>query len=143
VEFLMKQLKDADKQLVQCMQQIKFMAEEKELMWKHLEDLQETAQVVVDMVDPLGEVVVDNRTLLERLREAPQKIASYVSETTMTYVAHVLGLVKSFWPNANVESGRTNLNYTDSSALILSRKAVRTQPHFKRYNPVVCRVKSR
>jgi hypothetical protein len=40
---------------------------------------------------------------LERLREAPQKIASYVSETTRTYVAHVLGLVKSFWTKANME----------------------------------------
>jgi hypothetical protein len=39
--------------------------------------------------------------------------------------------------------GRTNLNYTGSSALILSREAVRTQPHFKRCNPVVCQVKSR
>jgi hypothetical protein len=38
--------------------------------------------------------------------------------------------------------GRTNLNYTGSSALVLSRKAVRTQLHFKRCNPVVCRVKS-
>jgi hypothetical protein len=38
---------------------------------------------------------------------------------------------------------RTNLNYTGSSALILSRKAVRTQLHFKLCNPVVCQVKSR
>jgi hypothetical protein len=37
---------------------------------------------------------------------------------------------------------RTNLNYTGSSALILSRKAVSTQPHFKQCNPVVCWVKS-
>jgi hypothetical protein len=42
--------------------------------------------------------------LLEHLREAPQKIASYISEITKTYVAHVLGLVKSFWPKAKVES---------------------------------------
>jgi hypothetical protein len=103
VELLMKQLEDADKQLVQCMQQMKSMAEEKELMQKQLEDLQEAAQVVIDMVDPLGEGVVNNRTLLERLREAPQKIASYISETNRTYVAHMLGLVKSFWPKANAE----------------------------------------
>jgi hypothetical protein len=41
--------------------------------------------------------------LLERLREALQKIASYLSETTKIYVAHVLGLVKSFWPKADVK----------------------------------------
>jgi hypothetical protein len=55
------------------------------------------------MVDPLEEVVVDDRTLLERLHEAPQKIAVYISKATKTYVAHVLGLIKSFWPMANVE----------------------------------------
>jgi hypothetical protein len=33
----------------------------------------------------------------------PQKIVSYVSETTRAYIAHVLRLVKSFWPKANVE----------------------------------------
>jgi hypothetical protein len=48
------------------------------------------------MVDPSEEVVVGNRTLLERLHEAPQKIVGYVSKTTKTYVAYVLGLVKSF-----------------------------------------------
>jgi hypothetical protein len=32
-----------------------------------------------------------------------KKIASYISETTKTYVAHVLGLVKSLWPKTNVE----------------------------------------
>jgi hypothetical protein len=38
--------------------------------------------MVVDMVDPLEEGVVS-------------------SETTNTYVAHILGLVKSYWPKAN------------------------------------------
>jgi hypothetical protein len=95
VGLLAKQLEDADQQLVQCMKQIKSMAEEKELKQKQLEDLHEAAQVVVNMVDP-SEGVVDNRTLLEPLHETPQKIASYVSETTKTYMAHVLGLVTSF-----------------------------------------------
>jgi hypothetical protein len=104
VELLAKQLEDADQQLVQCMQSIKSMAEEKELRQKQLEDLQEATQVVVNIVDPLEEEgVVNNRTLLEHLCEAPQKTASYVFETTKTYVVHVLGLVKSFWPKANVE----------------------------------------
>jgi NADH:ubiquinone oxidoreductase subunit E len=78
------------------MKQIKFMAEEKELKQKKLEDLQEAAQIVVNTVDPSEEGAIDNRTLLEYLHEAPQKIAGYISETTKTYVAHVLGLIKSF-----------------------------------------------
>jgi hypothetical protein len=54
------------------------------------------------MVDPPEEGVVSNKTLLERLRETPQKISSYVSETTRTYVEHILGLFKSYWPKANL-----------------------------------------
>jgi hypothetical protein len=60
MELLDKQFKDADQKLVQCMQQIKSMAEEKELRRKQLDNLQEAAQVGA----------VDNRTLLEHLREA-------------------------------------------------------------------------
>jgi phage shock protein A len=58
MELLVKQLEDADKQLAQCMQQIKSVAEEKELRQKQLEDLQEDAQVVINMVDPPEEGVV-------------------------------------------------------------------------------------
>jgi hypothetical protein len=49
------------------------MAEEKELRQKQLEELEDAAQVVANMVDPPEERVVDNRTLLEPLHEAPQK----------------------------------------------------------------------
>jgi len=96
VERLAKLLEDADKRLVQCMQQIKDIAVEKELRDKELEELKTTAQVVVDMVDAAEEGVVDSRTLVEQLRQVPQKIASYISETTREYVARVLSLVKSY-----------------------------------------------
>jgi hypothetical protein len=54
------------------------------------------------MVDPTEEGVVSDKTLLEWLCEAPQKIIGYISETTKTYVAHILGLIKSYWPKANL-----------------------------------------
>jgi hypothetical protein len=73
MELLAKRLEDADQQLVQYMKQIKSMAEQKERKQKQLEDPQEAAQVVINMVDPSEEGVVDDRTLLERLYEAPQK----------------------------------------------------------------------
>jgi hypothetical protein len=95
-EKLIKALQDADVKLVECMTQIRDMAAEKELKNKELEELKGVAQVVVDMVDPLEEGVINERTLLERLREAPQKISGYSSKTTKTYVAHILGLVKSY-----------------------------------------------
>jgi hypothetical protein len=62
------------------------------------------------MVDPPEEGVVSNKTLLERLRENPQKITSYISETTRTYVKHVLGLVKSYWPKADLEPLATRMS---------------------------------
>jgi SMC interacting uncharacterized protein involved in chromosome segregation len=102
MELLAKQLEDADVQLVECMEQIKDMAAEKELKDKELEELKGAAQVVVEMVDPQKEGVVNNKTLLKHLHEAPQKITGYISETTKTYVAHILGLVKSFWLKANL-----------------------------------------
>jgi hypothetical protein len=33
----------------------------------------------------------------------PCRRFGFISETTATYVAHVLGLFKSFWPKANLE----------------------------------------
>jgi hypothetical protein len=54
------------------------------------------------MVDPQEEGVVSSRTLLEHLHEAPLKITGYISETTRSYVAHILGLVNSYWPRANL-----------------------------------------
>ena len=47
-----KMLKDADKQLVEAMTQIKDMAEEKDLRKKELDDLKAAALAVIDMVDP-------------------------------------------------------------------------------------------
>jgi hypothetical protein len=77
---------------------------------RELEELKGAAHVVVDMVDPPEEGVVTNKTLLERLRETPQKISNYVSETTKTYVEHILGLFKSYWPKANLELLATGMS---------------------------------
>ena len=52
------------------------------------------------MVDPAEEGVPSAKTLVERLREAPQKVVGYLSDNTKLYVAHVLGLFKSYWPQA-------------------------------------------
>jgi hypothetical protein len=72
------------------------MAAEKQLKDKELVELKSAMQVVVDTVDPLEEGVISKKTLLEQLHEAPQKIS------TKTYVAHILGLVKSYSPKANL-----------------------------------------
>ena len=43
-----------------------------------------------------------DKTLVERLREAPQRITGFLSDTSKQYLAHALGLVKSFLPSANL-----------------------------------------
>ena len=40
--------------------------------------------------------------LLERLREAPQRLSSFFSDTSRDYLAHALGLVKSLLPSMNL-----------------------------------------
>jgi hypothetical protein len=62
------------------------------------------------MVDPSEEGLVSNKMLLERLRKIPQRISSYVSETIRTYVEHILGLVKSYWPKSNLEPLATGMS---------------------------------
>jgi hypothetical protein len=94
---------DTEKQLVDCLQQIKTLGEEKEQRQKELEDLRTAAQELVEMVDPREDGAEDGPPLLDRLRGAPQKILNFITEAATTYVDHALGLVKSFWPKARLE----------------------------------------
>jgi len=80
-----KMLKDADKQLVEAMTQIKNMAEEKDLWEKELGELKAAAQAVIDMVDPPKEGAVPDKTLLERLQGTPRKIVKYLSDTSRQF----------------------------------------------------------
>ena len=99
VEKLTKIQADSDKQLVDSMKQIKDLADDRDLKAKKLADLEVAAQAVVDMVED-GEA--GDKTLVEHLREAPQKITSFLSDTSRQYLSHALGLVMSFWPAANL-----------------------------------------
>ena len=91
VEKLTKIKADADKQTVSDMRQI--------MLSQQLADLEVDAKVVVDMVEDEG---AGEKSLLERLREAPQRLSSFFSDTSREYLAHALGLVKSFLPSANL-----------------------------------------
>ena len=42
------------------------------------------------------------KSLLDRLREAPQQLGSFFSDTSRDYLVHALGLVKSFLPSVNL-----------------------------------------
>jgi hypothetical protein len=79
------------------------LGEEKEQHQKELEDLRVAARQLVEVVDLLEDGAAEGRSLLERLRGAPQKVHSFVAEASTTYVSYALGLVKSFWPKARLE----------------------------------------
>jgi len=53
------------------------------------------------MVDP-QEGTSSSKSLVERLEEAPRKILDYLSATTKNYIAHLLGIVKSYLPQHNL-----------------------------------------
>ena len=68
-------------------------------MSQRLADLETSAKVVVDMVE---DEEAGGKSLLNRLREAPQQLSSFFSDTSGDYLAHALGLVKSFLPSTNL-----------------------------------------
>jgi len=92
VEKLTKINADADKQTVSDMKRIRELSQQ-------LIDLEAAAKVVVDMVK---DEEAGGKSLLDRLREAPQRLDSFFSDTSRDYLAHVLGLVKSFLPSVNL-----------------------------------------
>ena len=66
---------------------------------QQLADLEAAAQVVVDMVEDED---VGGKSLLDCLREAPQRLSSFFSDTSRDYLAHALGSIKSFFPSVNL-----------------------------------------
>ena len=81
------------------MKQIKDLAADRDSKAKQVADLEAAAQVVIEMVE---EGNPSDKTLVERLCEAPQRITSFLFDTSRQYLAHALGLVKSFLPSANL-----------------------------------------
>jgi hypothetical protein len=104
VERLQKVITDTEWQFTGCLQQIKTLGEEKKQWQKELEDLGEAAQKLVDMVNPQEDGKTGERPLLERLLGAPQKVVNFLTEAPATCVSHALAFVKSFWPEAQLET---------------------------------------
>ena len=99
VEKLSKIKADADKQMISDMKQIRDLAADRDQKAQQLADLEAAAQVIVGMVE---DEEAGEKSLLERLCEAPQRHNSFFSNTSRDYLAHSLGLVKSFLPSVNL-----------------------------------------
>ena len=74
VEKLSKIKADADKQMISDMKQIRDLAADRDQKAQQLADLEAVAQVVVEMVE---DEEASEKSLLERLREAPQRLSSF------------------------------------------------------------------
>jgi len=65
-------------------------------------ELRTSTQALVDAIDPVEEGLLSSKTLVERFREAPQKLAGYLTESSKQYVAQVLGLFNSYRPGEKI-----------------------------------------
>ena len=73
VEKLSKIKADADKQMISDMKQIRDLVADRDQKAQQLADLEAVAQVVVEMVE---DEAASEKSLLERLREAPSDSAA-------------------------------------------------------------------
>ena len=53
------------------------------------------------MVDSEGEAS-SSKSLVDRLEEAPKRIFNFMMATSKNYLTHMLGIVKSYWPQHNL-----------------------------------------
>jgi hypothetical protein len=60
--------------------------------------------MLVDLVDPPEEGKAGERPLLEQLLGAPQKVVKFLTQVPIACVSHALAFVKSFWPEAQLET---------------------------------------
>jgi hypothetical protein len=104
VERLQKVITDTEQQFAGSLQQIKTLGEEKEQRQKELEDLRGATKKLVDIVDPQEDGEASERPLLERLLGAPQKVVKFLTKAPVACVNHALAFVKSFWPEAQLET---------------------------------------
>ena len=75
-------------------------------MQRELEELRylkDAAQVVADIMDIPEGNEDEPLTLAGRLQKVPQCFQQFVSTTTQQYIGHVLGLVKSYWPQTPLD----------------------------------------
>ena len=69
-----------------------------------LRKVRDAAQEVAEIVEIPEGNEDEPLTLAGKLRKVPESFERYVSITTRQYVGHVLGLVKSYWPQTPLDA---------------------------------------
>jgi len=94
---------DFDKEMLEALQQVKYLSDSNTALQQELDKLKVAAQAMVDMVEIPKDNAEAPLSLVEKLRRVPQGVLQYVSATTRQYVLHVLELVKSYWPQTPLD----------------------------------------
>ena len=82
---------------------MKNLSDSNTALQQELEDLKVAAQAVVDIVEIPDDDAEALLSLAGKLRKVLQCFLQYVSTTTHQYVSHVLELVKSYWPQTQLD----------------------------------------
>jgi len=107
IEKLKRIKEDSDREAVTVLQQLKDLSEPRDSMQQELVELRQVrdaAQEVAEIVEIPEGNEDEPLTLAGRLHKVPESFERYVSLTTRQYVGHVLGLVKSYWPQTPLDA---------------------------------------
>jgi hypothetical protein len=104
----------SDRDLVNCYKSLQKLNEDCEALRAQLKDLEEAALPIARLLVPhLGGPKI--APLVDRLREAPSRLAAYVKHMARSIRKQVLAFMKSYFPKAPVElvAGGVAVNCTD------------------------------
>ena len=89
------------------LQQLKTLSESWDSMQQELMELQQVRDAAQEIVEAM-EIPEGNEDeplmLAGKLRKVPEAFERFVSATTLQYVGHVLGPVKSYWPSTPLDA---------------------------------------
>ena len=98
---------DSDLEMATALQQLKTLSESRDSMQQELIELRQVrdaAQEVAEIVEIPEGNEDEPLALAGRLRKVPEGFERYISTTARQYVGHVLGLVKSYWPQTPLDA---------------------------------------
>jgi hypothetical protein len=115
----------SDRDLVNCYKSLQKLNEDCEKLRAQLKELEEAALPIARLLvpHPGGPKIAP---LVDRLREASSRLATYVKHLAMSIPNQVLAFMKSYFPMASIDvvAGRLDANCTDKQyAELLERMA--------------------
>jgi hypothetical protein len=104
----------SDRDLVNCYKSLQKLNEDYEKLWPWMKELEEVALPIERLLvpHPGGPKIAP---LVDRLREAPNRLAAYVKHLAKSIPNQILAYMKSYFPKAPVDvvAGGLAANYTD------------------------------